>query len=171
MINRRVLLIGQAPGPNTDPTLPLYPTSRASTGGRLLELMGIDREEYVHHFDRVNLLNKFPGRNKRDDKFPMAHAKIAASAVKPLLHGRSVVMIGRNVAEAFQLEVDFHEWMELPLNEGGLCQVAVVPHPSGRNHWYNVEANRKVARKFWRGLIKSMREYEENVLSFVPEQL
>lgn len=167
MMHRRILLIGQAPGPNTDPALPLYPYSRTSTGGKLQELMDLSRLQYLDLFDRINLLNKFPGRQARDDRFPMREAKIAASAIKPLLHSRTVVLVGRNVANAFELEADFHDWMEWPLNEGGVCLVAVVPHPSGRNHWYNQKKNKQAARRFWRTTIKNLVEDEESVLSFV----
>lgn len=162
MILRRVLLIGQAPGPNTDPELPLYPTSKTSTGGRLQELMGISREEYLDLFDRINLLNEFPGRHRRD-------AKIAAAAVRPLLHSRTVVLVGRNVAQSFGLDADFHDWMEWPLNECGMCLVSVIPHPSGRNHWYNDKSNRLAARRFWRDTIKNLTEDGNLVLSFPSE--
>lgn len=140
------LLIGQAPGPNTDPSLPLFPVPSTSAGGRLQSFMGLTRGQYLVSFDRINLLQDFPGRTGRDDKFPMAKAKIAAAAIRPLLRDRVVILIGRNVANAFQLDCEFHSWVE------GLsfCRLmAVVPHPSGRNHWYNKEENKLIAKQFW----------------------
>ena len=79
------LLIGQAPGPNTDPDRPLAPLPRSSAGGRLAELAGLSPKDYLKTFDRTNLLHTFPGRWKRDDKWPARDAGIAAAAMKPLL--------------------------------------------------------------------------------------
>lgn len=158
----RVLLIGQAPGPNTDPELPLYPVPRTSAGGRLQQMMKLTRAQYLKNFERINLLNEYPGTHKRDDKFPIREARLAARTLRPLLAGRSVVLVGRNVARAFQLDIPFHVWGHLQarracvLNKtSGLSRVAVVPHPSGRNHWYNKAENREEAANFWRHLTRS----------------
>lgn len=145
---REPLLIGQAPGPNTDPALPLHPLPKTSTGGRLAELIGMSPVDYHRSFERINLLQDFPGQHKRDDKFPLGKAKIAARAIVPLLRERVVILVGRNVATAFGLlEEPFHVWME----DTQWCQaMAIVPHPSGRNHWYNKPDNRLEAQEFWK---------------------
>lgn len=154
----RPLLIGQAPGPNTDPSLPLFPVPRTSAGGKLQQLTGLTRGQYLKTFDRVNLLPYFPGRTTaRDDTFPMTPAKLAAQVTMPLLSGRTVVLVGRNVANAFRLgDLDFHAWKDIRVKRAclvqrdrGTARIAVVPHPSGRNHWYNKEANRQEAKAFW----------------------
>lgn len=160
----KTLLIGQAPGPNTLPGLPLHPHPRTSAGGRLAEQMGLTPEDYIRYFQRINLLNKFPGRHKRDDKFPLAKAKAAAEAIRPLLVGRKVVLVGRNVATAFGLGLEFFTWGSYPaLPAMELFDVAVVPHPSGRNHWYNKPENRQQASEFWSQLLRFR---SENVLPF-----
>lgn len=151
-----ILLVGQAPGPNTDPDLPLFPIPSTSAGGRLMQFMGLTRTQYLRTFDRVNLLRYYPGKWQNGDRWPIRDARIAAEALAPLFAGRKVVLVGRNVADAFDLRVDFHEWTTLQVRRRnpvtgcpGLCQIAVVPHPSGRNHWYNQEERRIVARTFW----------------------
>ena len=156
----RPLLIGQAPGPNTNPELPLFPIPSTSAGGRLQQLMGLRRWEYLKKFDRVNLLPEFPGRHKRDDKFPLAEARFAATVMRPHLSDRVVIMIGRKVGDAFGLDLPFHQWAEMRCRRtmltepgGEVCIVAVVPHTSGRNHWYNSEGNREEARRFWQDLL------------------
>lgn len=143
------LLIGQAPGPNTDPDLPLFPVPRTSAGGRLCEFMGLSKGDYMARFDRINLLYAFPGKYKRDDKFPLPKARIAADAIRPLLTGRTVVMVGRNVANAFGYPASETPWHEFVTDERGGFTYAVIPHPSGRNHWYNAEDNVAEARAFW----------------------
>lgn len=140
------LLIGQAPGPNTDPRLPLYPLPRTSTGGRLADFMGLTTHQYLRTFDRCNVLQEFPGKVKRDDKFPLREARIAANAMAPLLVGRQIICVGRNVGSSFG-------WSDLPFHTTVVTsdgtEWTVVPHASGRNHWYNKEENRMAARAFW----------------------
>lgn len=143
------LLIGQAPGPNTDPDQPLAPLPRSSTGGRLAEFAGLTATQYLRLFERTNLLHAFPGRTKRDDKLPSREARIAANAMKPLMRGRSIILVGRNVAEAFGYpaqHLDFHEWFR---DERWGFDVAVIPHASGRNAWYRKDEHKIMARAFW----------------------
>lgn len=144
----RILLIGQAPGPNTDPARPLWPEPASSTGGRLVAFAGISPGVYLEQFDRVNLLNTFPGRTRQcPDTFPTRDARIAASAMRPFLRGRRVVLVGRAVATAFSLGLlPFHEWVSDDF------EVAVIPHPSGRNAWYRRAENVATYRAFWRGI-------------------
>ncbi len=120
-------------------------------------------------FERVNLLPDFPGKHKRDDKFPMTQARFAATVLRPMLGGRMVVLIGRNVAQAFGIELPFHEWADVhvrrrcPVQRNGYtAKLAIVPHPSGRNHWYNEPKNVEHAKTFW----AEVRAHEK-VLSFV----
>lgn len=169
------LLIGQAPGPRTDPELPLFPVPKTSAGGRLQQLMGLSRGEYLKTFERVNLLPYFPGRHKRDDKFPRPPAKLAAQVMKPMLANRTVVLIGRNVANAFEFDADFHDWVDWPVRrqcivsrDRGIARVAVVPHPSGRNHWYNTEENRALASAFWASFLNELNGLQENPTSVLP---
>jgi hypothetical protein len=151
-------LIGQAPGPKTDPDLPLYPLPRTSAGGRLKKLTGLTTGQYLKAFDRVNLLHKFPGRTGTDDKFPMPPARVAAMAIRPLLAGRHVVLLGTGVARAFDLDIEVLTWHKLHCGRGPAwplrwASVAVLPHTSGRSRWYNCEENVARARQFLADLI------------------
>jgi hypothetical protein len=52
------------------------------------------------------------------------------------------------VATAFGLrELGFFAWHENPVWR---YRAVVIPHPSGRNHWYNAPENMEVARRWWR---------------------
>ncbi len=126
------------------------------------KMMGLSRYDYLSSFDRVNLLPYFPGKHKRDDKFPMTPAKLAALVMLPLLAGREVILVGRNVADAFKLKLDFHEWTDLiakrycPIDKGQhKARICVIPHPSGRNHWYNNEDNVLKSKEFWERFTES----------------
>ncbi len=154
----RPLLIGQAPGPNTNPDLPLFPVPSTSAGGRLAELTGLSRGEYVKRFERINLLPEFPGKTKKEDKFPAAQARFAAQIMRPFLAGRTVVLVGRGVANAFGLDpnIKFHNWFVHPVKrrcpiakDDWFARVVIIPHPSGRSRWYNEDGNRALAEAFW----------------------
>ncbi len=163
----RPVLTGQAPGPNTDPDHPLYPVPWSSAPGRLCRLMGIGADEYLELFDRANVLYRFPRRHKRDDKFPARDARVAAEAMRPLLRGRRAVFVGRSVAEAFGYPghiLAFHTWQRDPKWE---IEMAVVPHTSGRSHWYNHEPNRREAETFWADTLEKVRPMTRRVLSSV----
>lgn len=143
----RIVLIGQAPGANTNPLAPLWPRPEKSGGGRLFALTGFSERAYIECFERYNLLNSYPGRTKRDDKFPKRDARIAAQAMLPLLSGARVVLVGRNVAEAFQHDAPFFMWCR---HEPYGVDMAVIPHPSGRNSWYRKAENREEAVSFFK---------------------
>jgi len=89
------LLIGQAPGPNTDARAPLFPNGKTSTGARLASVIGVSPRQYIQLFDRTNLLQTFPGRNARDDAWPVVKGRVAAEAVRPFLRGRTVFFVGQ----------------------------------------------------------------------------
>lgn len=150
----RPLLIGQAPGPNTRSDKPLFPYPSTSAGGRLQQMTGLTRGQYLRTFDRMNLLQHFPGSVQNGDSFPLSKARPAAQAVEQVLGGRRVVLVGRNVATAFGFrESPFFEWFDQPIWG---YEAVVVPHPSGRNHWYNNEENRALARCWWAEFVLSL---------------
>lgn len=142
-----ILLIGQAPGPNSDPDLPLYPLPAGKSGGRLAAYMGIDYSEYLMRFDRANLLYEHPGRHRSNDYFPDRLARVAAEAMLQVLEGRRLVALGRETGDALGYPLlGYHSWTRCP--RWGV-RIAVAPHPSGRSRWYNDEGNQREARQFW----------------------
>lgn len=150
----RPIIVGQAPGPNTDPLEPLSGRS----GARLAALCGIGLLDFLDGFDRVNLLPRFPGRaGGKGDAFPMAEAREAADRIRreTFCGGRSVVMLGRNVAAAFAgTAIAPHftplAWLGVPRVHG--FRAAMCPHPSGVCRWWNHPANEDAARMFWQEL-------------------
>lgn len=161
---QRPLIIGQAPGRDTDPDFPMYPLPKNRAGHRLQVLLGMSRAEYLMAFDRVNLLNHFPGANPDGDKFPMTPAKLAAQSMRPLLAGRIVLMVGRGVASAFGLEKQaFLEWVDIRCTRRCMvskaphtARVVLIPHPSGRARWYNENDNRSSAHEFLREFVATL---------------
>lgn len=147
----RPLLIGQAPGPRSDPAEPLA----GRCGARLAYLCGLPLDEFMRRFERVNLLDRFPGKNGKGDAFdrPLAERGAVRLAMAKAFVGRQVVLLGGHVAGTFGFrgEVPLLAFDFTPLFPGG---VALCPHPSGISMWWNEPANVDAAREFWRVLAR-----------------
>lgn len=146
--DNRPLLVGQAPGPRTDPREPLS----GRCGARLAALCGMEPGEFMAAFERINLIDRHPGAAAKGDLFPAGPARRAA--VKMLvggkMSGRKVVMLGGNVSRAFCVD----GCTPLVWFWTGAVHFAICPHPSGVNRWWNEPRNVRAARRFWRGLAR-----------------
>lgn len=141
------LLLGMNNPLSTDPEFDLYPYPEGSAGWRLWKLLpeGTTRLHYLEAFDRHNLV--------RAQTWSPAAARAEAARLLPALDGRVVVVLGTEVRAALDLPkvepLTFTTTMFPAI--GRRRRVAfdwlALPHPSGRNHWYNVEANRGAARE------------------------
>jgi len=138
------LLVGEAP--NREGRGRLANTTRsgsviASLGGR--------------HLPRTNLLREWPGPSGKGSAFPLMPAREAADRLlRRTLKSRPLVLLGTRVAGAFRLrrqDYELLEWLELRGR-----RVAVFPHPSGVNHWWNEPDNREAARIFLAALCRPM---------------
>ncbi len=84
----------------------------------------------------------------------------------PKLRGRTVVLLGQNVAGAFGAKgAAYMNWYEMrnPQNmtEVVIAKCVVIPHPSGVNRHYNRPSNRDTVAKFLRGLADQVDPAEE----------
>lgn len=148
----RILVVGQ--GPSKD-GVGKKPLDGDGSGERLAELCGLSREEMLANCTAVNLLNKFYGKNGKGDKFPMDDAKKSAEALRVAWDNYDrVVLLGQNVAKAFGVGEKLLSWE----SDRGGSVVAVVPHPSPINLWYNDEKNYSEASKFLSALFRGERQ-------------
>lgn len=158
----RPVIVGIAPSRPGAEGQPLTCLGGRSTGDTLRDLSGhadtlAGARAYLMRFDRVNL-SPVPQPSTIEVKVGRPMAMMLAGS---LLRGRRVVLLGSNVAECFCLDRDewepcsWHNWEDrgsawtghkpgfpLPFSW------AVLPHPSGRNLWYNDPRNRGLAREF-----------------------
>jgi hypothetical protein len=117
--------------------------------------------------DLVNVLRKFPGRSSsRGDLFPLTHAKPAASKLGKKLDGRAVVLLGRSVADAFDVYTPFFQFGTVRRWRSGRrrgepklvvewsFQAIVLPHPSGVNRAWNAPEIRDAARAILRAILE-----------------
>ena len=146
----KMIFVGQAPSCETDER----PAFTGRCGRFLAEMLGLPQEEMLRRFLFINLLPRFPGKAKGGDAFPMDQARVYAEALASFFSRKnSVVLLGRNVAKAFNLgSLDLLSWHH-PVQTHG-ARTAMVPHPSGINRWYNDEANREKATWFLRSIEK-----------------
>lgn len=123
----------------------------------------------------VNLLDEHPGRAGAGSAFPIAAGRRAAGSLlralgaahgggtwdlasidvsRHWLAGTGVLLLaGRRVASCFpEAPRDYFELGTILLdpNRGLDVEVAVVPHPSGVNRWWNEAGNRATAADFVR---------------------
>lgn len=168
----RPLFFGQAPGRGR---LDRYPALTGATGDRLGKLAGLDEQGFrpalglMLATERTNVFDRLPPvpSGTKADPFPMAEAKRRAVAIlgryarAGTLRGREVVFAGRKVAEAFGVgDWPLFEWRpyRLWVAEAHPFEAAVVPHPSGRNRFWNDPANREQARVFLSALFAETEE-------------
>lgn len=141
----RGLLIGEAPGPNTNVKLPLFPEPRTSAAGRLLAYAGIEASEWMGKLIRMNLCDG-PWSERRA-------CAGRARAIEYLLDSANfvdgkplrVLLLGDRVRRAFSCYGPFgYVVHQYPADVN--VHVAWIPHPSGRNRIYNERKNQLRAR-------------------------
>lgn len=147
----RPVLIGIAPSGLNESGQPLSCMAKQSTGARLQRLLGLTRYQYLSMFDRVNVCpHPTPGSIQ-----PRKYREYAENLMGSLLRDRRVILLGPNVASCFGIERKDYAFCEIKFGSSsptrGLagwrvgqalpCEWSVIPHPSGRNYWYNDEEN------------------------------
>lgn len=143
------LIIGQAPGQHrAGPDI----TLGGRTGAKLADFCGLTVEDYLDRFDRINLVDHFPGKAGKGDRFPLepARAKVSEILADPAHAGRSIVVLGAGAMVLFKLT-----WTCLEFREHAGARYAWCPHPSGIVRWWNDPRNRMAARRFWTALARS----------------
>ena len=146
----RLLFIGQAPSRETDGQPPFV-----GKCGKFLaeELLGMPQAEMLEKFDFYNVLERWPGKGINGDLFPLTKAKVGARGLVEKMAGRTVILLGNNVARAFGVQAfQYFRWYDVRHPDSPAVVIAkrcaIVPHPSGRNRIFNLQSNRLVARKF-----------------------
>lgn len=165
----RPVFVGIAPSCPEESGQPLSAIAPNATGRRLAVLADMSPLRFMMATDRVNLCP-----HGREGSITVAEGRpFAEMLAGSLLRHRTVVMLGRNVADCFGVrESDPCVWYSRPLRpETGTAgyragkgvppfRWGVLPHPSGRNRWYNDLYNLALAEKFVRDLMKEFRHDE-----------
>lgn len=137
--------MGQAPSRTSQGKSPFS----GKSGKRLAELAGIPQTDLNKYFKMVNVLEYWPGRSGKGDAFPKG--KVPDRLRKLVASHPATIFVGRGVADRFRFNPrEFLKWYPYPR---GKRAAAILPHPSGVNHWYNDRGNVKEAEMFLRGII------------------
>lgn len=144
------LLIGMNNPLSPHPRHALYPDPVGCTGHRiwvmLNERTGADQDQYLEAFDRINLVI---GQWDR----AQAKAKARSLMASGELRGRTVVLLGEKVREAFSLD----KYLIHPQLIDGVM-FRQLPHPSGLNRWYNEPVNMSMAGMLLADLYEEVRK-------------
>ncbi len=128
----------------TGEALGLFPTNGA--GRRLWKATGMPLKEYNETFERLNVLEA--------PEWSLPTARQGAVALKARLKGRRVIVLGSQAWTALGLPKK--NLMEPHFAEDGTRWI-MLPHPSGKNLWYNSEENREKVRRFFERFWKEER--------------
>jgi len=147
----RGLIVGEAPGPNTDARFPLFPHPSNSAGARLLKYSGVEPTTWLGKLVRVNLCDGAWSARRA----AAGRARVLAYLLddanfydgEPL----RVLLLGARVARTWSCYGSFG-YVEEHLYQGGgvndrVIRMAWIPHPSGRCRLYNDRRNQLRARR------------------------
>ena len=119
-----VLLLGESNPYGSDPTYSLYCYPVGCAGYNLRRILGLPQHQYLG-LHRGNLC---------DGPWSMKEARRRAALLvaDPSAPWRTIVMLGRKVADAFNYEQPFFTHGIVARTDGEMRLVS-LPHPSGRN--------------------------------------
>lgn len=135
----RPLLVGELNPYGPDQRFALYPSPPGSAGDRLCRLiLRLDPGEYLRRFERANLCT---------GRFSASEARHAAQQIR--LGERWTVLLGRRVADAFR-RAHAIPLEPMTVDDRPEVRLVVLPHPSGRNLYWNDPANFERCRELLR---------------------
>jgi len=131
----RPVLIGMNNPISGDPKHALFPYPPGCTGHRLLTMLqsrlpGVSRRQYLERFDRRNVVSmrSFDAKLAREGAAKLDHEFFGS--------GRTIVLLGNDTVAAFG-----HPRLLIHPQVIGGSTWRQIPHPSGRNFWYNDQTN------------------------------
>jgi hypothetical protein len=146
--DRRPVLIGMNNPVSSAPEHALFPYPPGCTGHRLFQMLetripDIRRKQYLDAFDRRNVVSL--------KVFSKELAREGAAKLEQEFwgSGRTIVLLGNDTVAAFG-----HPRLLLHPQVIGGSTWRQIPHPSGRNLWYNSETNRELVARLLEDLYR-----------------
>lgn len=141
------LIIGEAPSKNETTEHPI----EGRVGKRLATCCGMTLQDFLKHFDRVNLLHVRQDTKEKGFEFDAKAGKAAADELRKSFQPDQVVLfLGGRVSEAFGVHGPYFEQRVV---NGINTRAFIVPHPSGVNRWWNDPANLAQMNTFMRSIV------------------
>ena len=187
MTDERPILLGEAPSRGGD-RYHMFPLS-GRPARVLCTLAGIPPQPEGSTYGRWTwaLYEQFEcrnlfGRYAQAAPWSVPRARDRAAEIRPDLHGRRVVLLGRRVQAAFELDCDFHEWQLVVTAENVASSgersfdfdvphayaVVAIPHPSGLNRALNDPVERDRCRTTLRCALDPPERVDCSVVVDVP---
>lgn len=148
----RLLIVGQAHGPGLE-NMP--PWTHTYSGRRLAKLLDVDPARLSDLVDTETILERCLPEHGLVRVTPAAIA--GARRILDRHDNRRIVACGPTVAgalmgidEANARRLVRLRWHETHLVDRSMRALAVMPHPSGANRWWNDAANYTSAQRFLR---------------------
>lgn len=147
----RVLIVGQAPGRQA---VGMEPWIHTRSGQRLAAMLGVPTSELLSVVDGANILDRPPV--DRGGFAPGYRPAVEAGERLLVAHAnRRIVACGRAVAWALGCR---HRPALLTshlcrLVDGSERTIALLPHPSGANRWWNDPLRRDQATRWLRSVV------------------
>lgn len=145
---KKTLLVGEAPARGNDD----QPAFTGRSGQFLTDLIGIP---VLAAFDCRNLLERYPGAHEsgKGARFNIAEARWSVAKIWDMAKTDTrVILAGKRVAKAFEVDSEYLVWTKWRLR--GVPEfmseidLAILPHPSGVNRWWNDPDAKELARIF-----------------------
>jgi len=147
-VSRGLLLVGLDNPQSSDPRYALFPHPSGCAGHRLMKMMQeVDKDFTRREYVAIPKTNLFPAGRKPRTPGPQV-VGIAGTLLQMQLEGtkKIVVLLGNEVRDAV-FNPKKAQPKAMVLSELGGTHFAWIPHPSGRNPYYNdTRRRRKVAR-------------------------
>jgi uracil-DNA glycosylase len=141
----RLLLVGEDYGSSVEEYHFSKYALTGESGRRLAALAGMEPLKFYAITRRVNMV-EYPDDWKSPDVVKRGRLLVVELVLRLDL---PVILLGGKVAEALGLSrVPLYEW-----RSGGQVQFAKVPHPSGRNRYWNDPAHVEAASAFLRATL------------------
>jgi len=131
----KIVLIGEAPSRAASADEALL----GRVGRKIAQLSGLTLEEYLTTYERLNLLPNPISWYVN----PRIALRLEAQIMMESLRGKTCILLGAKVAHAFNFSSQPLVWQRR-----FSLRVAVVPHPSGRNRFYNDKNSAERVRAF-----------------------
>lgn len=154
-MKKHFVLVGLDNPQSGDPKHALYPWPPNCTGYRLCQMMGLSMREYLHLFERDNLFPDCMAYGGVEERRRRATELVS----RHLAPDRDVWMVACGTPVYGLLTTATPDKLEFMRMQSGdhHYHCAALPHPSGRNRWYNGPSNARQARFFLRGVAEAAR--------------
>lgn len=136
-------IFGERPGPNTDPKNPLFPHTTTGAAARLIRLLDWTPEFYLENTLRYNVVDNSVISCRNSNAKIRVNLRI--NEERRANPRARFLFLGRETAHAVLMHKSQKAWLPGEIREDTMY----IPHPSGRNLYYNSAENTALIKNAW----------------------